>query len=154
MLRLSENGEFLQFQAPQLLQVQDSVYISKLMQTMAHIEYQVKMLRLEYDPTDGEVRASIELPLEDAPLTEALFTRCLNGLVHLVVLDDEDTTFLQNRHSKVQRSSIRPPRSPGTGGRSLGNPFVLPPSLAVPGVYPLLAGLGGPVRLQNLTPIP
>jgi len=42
------------------------------------------MLRLEYDPTDGEIRASIELPLEDAPLTDRQFNRCLEGLVHLV----------------------------------------------------------------------
>ncbi len=84
VLRLSENGEFLQFQVPQILMVPDSVYKGPLLQTMAHIQYQVKMLRLEYDPTDGEIRASIELPLEDAPLTERQFNRCLEGLVHLV----------------------------------------------------------------------
>lgn len=84
VLQLSEGGEFLQFQAPQLLMVPDHVFKGVLLQTMAHIEYQLKMLRLEYDPTDGEVRASIELPLEDALLTEQQFNRCLNGLVHLV----------------------------------------------------------------------
>ncbi len=44
----------------------------------------MKLLRFEYDPTDGEVRAAIELPLEDAPLTERLFDRCLSGLIQLV----------------------------------------------------------------------
>lgn len=84
VLQLSENGEFLQLQAPQILQVPHHLYKGLLLQTMAHIEYQVKMLRLEYDPTDGEVRASIELPLEDAVLTERQFNRCLEGLVQLV----------------------------------------------------------------------
>lgn len=87
VLRLSENGEFLQLQAPRILQVPDHVYKGVLLQTMAHIQYQVKMLRLEYDPTDGEVQASIELPLEDAPLTERQFNRCLEALVQLVDQD-------------------------------------------------------------------
>lgn len=84
VLQLSEEGEFLQFQAPRLLQVPDHLYKGVFLQTMAHIEYQVKMLRLEYDPNDGEVQASIELPLEDSPLTERQFNRCLEGLVQLV----------------------------------------------------------------------
>lgn len=84
VLQLSENGEYLQIQAPMLLQVKDSVYKRLLMQTMAHIEYQVKMLRLEYDPADGEIRASVELPLEDAVLTQRQFHRCLSGLVQIV----------------------------------------------------------------------
>lgn len=93
VLQLSENGEFLQFQAPQLLQVTDHFYKGVLLQTMAHIQYQVKMLRLEYDPMDREVRASIELPVEDAPLTERQFNRCLESLVQLV--DQEAMPRLQ-----------------------------------------------------------
>lgn len=93
VLQLSENGEFLQFQAPQMMQVADHVYKGVLLQTMAHIEYQVKLLRLEYDPADGEVRASISLPLEDAPLTERQFNRCLEALVQLV--DQEAIPRLQ-----------------------------------------------------------
>lgn len=93
VLRLSEGGEFLQFQAPRILQVPDHLYKGVLLQTMAHIEYQVKMLRLEYDPTDGEVQASIELALEDAPLTERQFNRCLDALVQLV--DQEAMPRLQ-----------------------------------------------------------
>lgn len=85
-IQLSENGKFVQFIAPQLLAVKDSVYKGILFQTMLAISYQVKMLRFEYDPTDGEVRASIELPIEDSQLTERLFDRCLNGLIQLVDL--------------------------------------------------------------------
>jgi len=51
---------------------------------MLAISWEVKMLRFEYDPTDGEVRASIELPIEDSLLTEGLFNRCLSGLIQLV----------------------------------------------------------------------
>ena len=52
------------------------------------------MLRYEYDPTDGEIRASIELPLEDAILTERQFNRCLSALIQLV--DDKSMSRLQS----------------------------------------------------------
>jgi hypothetical protein len=88
VLKLTENGEFLQLIVPGLLAVKDCIYKGVIFQTMLAISYQVKMLRFEYDPEDGEVRASIELPLEDAPLTERQFNRCLNWLFYLV---DETT---------------------------------------------------------------
>lgn len=84
VLNLSENGEFLQLQAPQILSLTDHIYKGPALQTLATIQYQVKMLRLEYDPSDGEIRASIELPLEDAPLTQRQFDRALSGLIQLV----------------------------------------------------------------------
>ncbi|KKJ01260.1 YbjN domain-containing protein [Prochlorothrix hollandica] len=84
VLNLTENGEFLQLQAPQILSLTDHVYKGPTLQTLATIQYQVKMLRLEYDPSDGEIRGSIELPLEDASLTQRQFDRALNGLIQLV----------------------------------------------------------------------
>lgn len=84
VIQLTENGEFLQFIAPQLLLVKDHVFKGVLFQTMLAIAMEVKMLRFEYDPTDGEVRASIELPLEDTQLSVRLFNRCLNALIELV----------------------------------------------------------------------
>ncbi len=83
-LQLTENGEFLQIIAPKLLHVNDSVYKGVLFQTMLAISWEVKMLRFEYDRIDGEIRASIELPLEDSPLTERQFNRALEGLIDLV----------------------------------------------------------------------
>lgn len=84
ILNLSENGEYLQCQAPQIFTLQDHIYKGPFLQTMATIQFQVKMLRLEYDPSDGEVRASIELPLEDSQLTQRQFDRALSGLIQLV----------------------------------------------------------------------
>ncbi|WP_250124999.1 YbjN domain-containing protein [Chroococcidiopsis sp. CCMEE 29] len=84
VLQLLEGGKFLQFCAPQILHVKDHVYKGVLFQTMLAISWEVKMLRFEYDPTDGEVRASIELPLEDAELTYQQFDRCLSNLSNLV----------------------------------------------------------------------
>jgi hypothetical protein len=84
VIRVSENGGYVQFQAPTLLTLRDHVYKGVVFQTLCHIAYQYKLLRLEYDPADGEIRASIEVPLEDAVLTKRQFDRCLDGLVQLV----------------------------------------------------------------------
>ena len=84
IFQLTEEGRFLQLIIPQLLSVKDHVYKGVIFQTLLSISYQLKMIRFEYDPSDGEVRASIQLPLEDANLTETLFDRCLTGLIQMV----------------------------------------------------------------------
>jgi hypothetical protein len=84
IISLKENGEYLEIVAPQLLKVKDHVYKGVLFQTLLAISWQVKMLRWEYDPLDGEIRASIAFPLEDAPLTQKQFNRVLSGLIDIV----------------------------------------------------------------------
>ena len=84
ILKLSENGEFLQFQSPNLLPVKDSVFKGVVFQTLLALNYQYKLVRFEYDPSDGEVRASIELPLEDGGLTDQQFDRCMSCLITVV----------------------------------------------------------------------
>ncbi|MFB2891598.1 hypothetical protein ACE1CI_01510 [Aerosakkonemataceae cyanobacterium BLCC-F50] len=83
-ITLKENGEYLELAAPQILHVQDHIYKGVLFQTLLAISSSTKMLRWEYDPMDGEVRASIGFPLEDALLTEQQFNRCLNALIQIV----------------------------------------------------------------------
>jgi hypothetical protein len=51
---------------------------------MLAISWETKMLQWEYDPSDGEIRAIIEFPLEDSMLTERQFNRCLSGLIQIV----------------------------------------------------------------------
>lgn len=85
VIELEEEGEFFKLFAPRLLTgVQDHPYKEAILQTMLCISWETKMLQWEYDPTDGEIRAIIEFPLEDASLTERQFYRCLGGLVELV----------------------------------------------------------------------
>ena len=83
-ISLKENGEYLELAAPNLLHVKSHVYKGVLFQTMLAISYETKMIRWEYDPLDGEIRASIAFPLEDAPLTKPQFDRALSGLIHIV----------------------------------------------------------------------
>ncbi len=85
VVQLDEEGEFFKLFAPQVLSgVKDHPYKEAILQTMLSISWETKMLQWEYDPTDGEIRAIIEFPLEDAELTQRQFNRCLQGLVQIV----------------------------------------------------------------------
>jgi hypothetical protein len=85
VIQLDEEGEFFKLFAPQVLAgVKDHRYKDEILQTMLCISWETKMLQWEYDPSDGEIRAIIEFPLEDSKLTERQFYRCLSGLVEIV----------------------------------------------------------------------
>lgn len=85
VIQLDEDGEFFKLFAPQVLSgIQDHPYKDAILQTMLCISWETKMLQWEYDPSDGEIRAIIEFPLEDSNLTERQFNRCLSGLIQIV----------------------------------------------------------------------
>lgn len=83
-IMFQENGGYIELAAPGVLHIKDHIYKGVLFQTMLAISWEVKMLRWQYDPRDGEVRASIAVALEDAVLTERQFNRMLEGLIQLV----------------------------------------------------------------------
>ncbi|MEN9217276.1 MAG: hypothetical protein Q6K90_08125 [Gloeomargarita sp. HHBFW_bins_162] len=85
VIALEEDGEFFKIYAPRIIQgVKDHPYQGAAMQTLLTISWETKMLQWEYDPSDGEVRAIIEFPLEDSLLTQRQFVRCLEALVKIV----------------------------------------------------------------------
>lgn len=85
VVQLEEDGRFFKLFAPHVLTgVKDHPHKAVVLQAMLSISWETKMLQWEYDPSDGEIRAIIEFPLEDAPLTEQQFNRCLTGLIQIV----------------------------------------------------------------------
>jgi hypothetical protein len=85
VIQLDEDGEFFELFAPRVLSgVNNHPHKAAILQTMLCISWETKMLQWEYDPSDGEIRAIIEFPLEDSTLTERQFNRCLYSLVELV----------------------------------------------------------------------
>lgn len=85
VIQLDEDGEFFKLFAPQVISgVSNHPYKEAILQTMLCISWETKMLQWEYDPSDGEIRAIIEFPLEDSMLTEKQFNRCLSGLIQIV----------------------------------------------------------------------
>jgi len=85
VIQLEEEGEFFELFAPRVLTgIKNHPYKFAILQTMLCISWETKMLQWEYDPSDGEIRAIIEFPLEDSTLTERQFNRCLYSLIELV----------------------------------------------------------------------
>jgi hypothetical protein len=85
VIQLDEEGEFFKLFAPDLISgLKTHRYKEEILQTLLSISWKTKMLQWEYDAEDGEIRAIIEFPLEDALLTERQFFRCLSGLVETV----------------------------------------------------------------------
>jgi hypothetical protein len=85
VVQLDEEGKFFRVFAPQVLAgVKEHPHKASILQTMLAISWETKMLQWEYDPSDGEIRAIIEFPLEDSILTERQFHRCLSGLIQVV----------------------------------------------------------------------
>jgi len=84
VIRLQENGEFFEILVPSLFKYPDGPNKLPLMQTLLHISWETKMLQWEYDPSDGEIRATIEFPLEDALMTSRQFFRVFDGMLQFV----------------------------------------------------------------------
>jgi hypothetical protein len=93
---------------------------------MLAISWETKMLQWEYDPSDGEIRAIIEFPLEDSILTERQFNRCLSGLIQIV------DTIAFPRLQEVMETGEDP------GNLDLGERLLLSIQEQAPGLLELL----------------
>ena len=90
VIELVEGGEFIKFMAPLAYNMPkdaSSFHKMALFQTLLQVSWQTKMVQFEYDPDDGEIRANIEFPLMDAPLTLRQMRRCLMALANII--DDQ-----------------------------------------------------------------
>jgi hypothetical protein len=127
VVQLDEDGRFFRLFAPQVLAgVSDHPYKADILQTMLAISWETKMLQWEYDPSDGEIRAIIEFPLEDSNLTEKQFNRCLSALIQIV-----DGIALP-RLQEVMTTGIDP------GNVELGERLLLSIQEQAPGLLELL----------------
>lgn len=80
-IRTQENGEIFKWQMQILddnqdnLAVKEHKYLDKFLAHMLYLNYSTKFGTWEYDPSDGDVRLAVEIPLEDALMTEKQFLR-------------------------------------------------------------------------------
>lgn len=84
VIRLSEQGTLLEFMAPGLYCSQGCHHSAALFQVLLDITTRTKMIRFEHDATDGEVRCSIDFPIEDGKVTPRQFRRLLDCLAESV----------------------------------------------------------------------
>ena len=83
-IQLENEGRFLKIFVPNAFSYHEGPYKAVVLQAALFVNFQSKMLQFEYDPRDGEIRAMVEFPLEDSPLTEEQFFRAFHGLCVLV----------------------------------------------------------------------
>jgi len=84
VISLEENGEFIKIFTPKCYSALDDTNRPALLQTLLMVSWKTKMIQFEYDDSDGEIRAIIEFPLEDAVLTQKQLMRAVHGLVQIV----------------------------------------------------------------------
>lgn len=83
--RPEEDGEYFKLMAPNLYHYPpDGDNASEVFRTLLGVCWRSKLIKYEYDDRDGEIRAIVEFPLEDANMTSRQFLRCLNGLVQII----------------------------------------------------------------------
>lgn len=86
-IRTKENGDIFTLQLEPLDDNHDSLdpastheHIGVLLPQLLYFNYNTKFGTWEYDPSDGDLRFSVEIPLEDALMTEKQFQRIISML--------------------------------------------------------------------------
>ena len=87
VLRLEENGELLRIQAPMAYRLpKDASPETQLavLRTINQLHWESKILQVEMDSEDGEIRLSIDFPIEDGQLTETQLARMVRLILSLI----------------------------------------------------------------------
>ena len=87
ILRLEENGELLRIQVPMAYRLPKDASPETqvaVLRTINQLHWESKILQVEMDQEDGEIRLSIDFPIEDGNLTETQVTRMIRLIPALV----------------------------------------------------------------------
>lgn len=88
VISVTEEGEYIKFFVPSAYHIPEDESAYAVLKSFSIIAWQVKMLDFEVDPSDGEVRPTIDFPLEDGTATEKQLIRCCKTLAQLVDIFD------------------------------------------------------------------
>jgi hypothetical protein len=109
-IKLEEEGRFIKVLAPYVYRCElksGSIRKGALFQALLQICWKTKMVQFEYDSEDGEIRAIIEFPLEDTPLSKLQLLRVMNTLSSVVDLYHEEIVASMTTDSEFGLSSSR-----------------------------------------------
>jgi hypothetical protein len=81
LIRLEENGEFLQFRTLNFYQYKAGKYREQILELVGSLNYRRKLIKFGYDPDDGEINGCVDIPIEDSAFTSTQFFRCLAALL-------------------------------------------------------------------------
>lgn len=111
VIQLTEEGEYIKFFVPAAYHIplDDSAY--GVLKTFAITSWQVKLLDFEVDPGDGEVRPTIDFPIEDGAITTQQIRRCCKTLARLVDIFHPYIKYAMKNnlvHEDLLQNDIRP----------------------------------------------
>ena len=84
-IQLLEDGEYVRFFIPYYLSLADVTDRETILLRLLDLNRQYKFLKFGVDPSDMEVTASIEIPVEDGILTEQQATRCMAAITSVAM---------------------------------------------------------------------
>ncbi|HLH80652.1 MAG TPA: YbjN domain-containing protein [Chthonomonas sp.] len=88
-ITLAEDGEYVRFIIPCYLNLNAARNREALLMKLMEQNRTLKLLKFGVDPEDGEITVSIELPVEDSPLTAGQVHRCMYTLTHVAMNERE-----------------------------------------------------------------
>ena len=111
VIQLTEDGEYIKFFVPAAYHIPLDESAFAVLKSFAIIAWQVKLLDFEVDPGDGEVRPTIDFPIEDGTLTTEQVRRCCKTLARLVDIFHPYLKYAITHnvvHEDLLRNDIRP----------------------------------------------
>ena len=111
VIQLTEDGEYIKFFVPAAYHIPLDESAYAVLKSFAIIAWQVKLLDFEVDPGDGEVRPTIDFPIEDGTLTTEQIRRCCKTLARLVDIFHPYLKYALTHnvvHEDLLRNDIRP----------------------------------------------
>lgn len=87
---VQEGGELVKVLIPKLYECIHPGHRKAFFETAIRKTYEKKLCFYDYDHRDGEIRMVLDIPLEDAVLTEKQIKRVVSSTVRLVDINDND----------------------------------------------------------------
>lgn len=76
-VNIHEHGELIKITAPCVFRLQNCNHPIELTKALLELSFKTKLIRWQLDGKDGEIRASVDIPLENAKLKRKQFLRSL-----------------------------------------------------------------------------
>jgi hypothetical protein len=126
--KISEDGSYLELFTPNAYDSRNCKFKAALFASMLQVAYMTKHLQLEHDPSDGEVRFAVDIPVCDGSVT----TRQLYSMVRCLtcIVEEYHPVFTHAMETgKIDLSRVWKPKEPTQTPEAAAKP-PMPPEMA------------------------
>lgn len=89
VFNVQESGELIKIVVPRLYSCINPIYRRAFFEVAIRKTFEKKLCFYDYDHRDGEIRMLLDLPLEDASLTERQIKRIMRAMLNHIDANDE-----------------------------------------------------------------